>query len=348
MNLKFLYGLKENLEKVAVVNGQVLICTNSGEMFVDINDTRFEIADTDEIKRKLLTIAEGATKVEASEQNGYIKINGVETKVYELPTLKAENISDFAAAVKAVKVDAAVTADKVAHKLTVKVGGANVEFDGSAAQTADVDAAIEAAINAIPEQTDYTVTCTDADVEAAEGVPAFKRHTLTQNGKTICTIDVPKDLVIQSGRVENDKLILVLNDAANTEIEINVGDLIEYVTSGSADGDMVYVNIDENHKVTATITDGTITLAKLAQEVKDAIAEAKAKDGAGNVIVDTYAQKATTLEGYGITDAYTKDETAELDAVVLAEAQKYADEKVTSLVDGDIAAIKEALTWGTF
>lgn len=348
MNLKFLYGLKDNLAGAAVVNGQVLICTDTQEMFVDINDSRIEIADTDVIKQKLLTIAEGATKVEASATNGYIKINGVETKVYELPTLTAANISDFATAVKAVKVDAAVTADKVANKLTVKVGGANVEFDGSAAQTADVDAAIEAAINAIPEQTDYTVTCADTEVEATEGVPAFKRHTLTQNGKTICTIDVPKDLVVQGGRVEGDKLILVLNDANNTEIEINVGDLIEYVTSGSADGDMVYVNIDENHKVTATITDGTITLAKLAQEVKDAIAEAKAKDGAGNVIVDTYAQKATTLEGYGIADAYTKDDTAKLDAVVLAEAQKYADAQVTGLVDGDIAAIKEALTWGTF
>lgn len=337
MELKFLYGLKENLNKAAIVDGQVLICTNSGEMFVDLGGARYEIADTDEIKRKLEGIAEGATKVEASATNGYIKINDVEVKVYDLPDLTAADITDFAAAVKAVKVDAAVTADKVAHTLTVKVGGADVAFDGSANKTADVDAAIEAAIAAIPEQTDYTVTCADTDVEATDGVPAFKRHTLTQNGRTICTIDVPKDLVIQSGRVENDKLILVLNDAANTEIEINVGDLIEYVTSGSAVGDMVYVNIDENHKVTATITDGTITLAKLAQEVKDAIAEAKAKDGAGNVIVDTYAQKATTLEGYGIGDAYTKNQTTELDAVVLAEAQGYTDKTVA-----------DALTWGTF
>lgn len=201
MNLKFLYGLKENLEKAAVVHGQALICTNSGEIFVDINGARFEIADTDEIKRKLLTIAEGATKVEASEQNGYIKINGVETKVYELPTLKAENISDFAAAVKAVKVDAAGTADKVAHKLTVKVGGANVEFDGSAAQTADVDAAIEAAKYILPGATVEALggikSAADVDDKAAVNkvyvdattniaeVKAFSTDNLVQGAMTL-------------------------------------------------------------------------------------------------------------------------------------------------------------------
>ena len=41
---------------------------------------------TDEEGTKLLGITAGATKVEASEKNGYTKVNGVETKVYELPS----------------------------------------------------------------------------------------------------------------------------------------------------------------------------------------------------------------------------------------------------------------------
>ena len=41
---------------------------------------------TDEEGAKLLGITAGATKVEASEKNGYMKVNGVETKVYELPS----------------------------------------------------------------------------------------------------------------------------------------------------------------------------------------------------------------------------------------------------------------------
>ena len=43
-------------------------------------------ADTDELKAKLDAIAEGATKVEASETNGNIKINGTETTVYTEPS----------------------------------------------------------------------------------------------------------------------------------------------------------------------------------------------------------------------------------------------------------------------
>lgn len=41
---------------------------------------------TDVLLAKLNGIAEGATKTEASETNGNIKINGVETKVYSHPT----------------------------------------------------------------------------------------------------------------------------------------------------------------------------------------------------------------------------------------------------------------------
>ena len=41
---------------------------------------------TDALKAKLDAIAEGATKVEASETNGYIKVNGTETKVYTEPS----------------------------------------------------------------------------------------------------------------------------------------------------------------------------------------------------------------------------------------------------------------------
>lgn len=41
---------------------------------------------TDALLAKLNGIAEGATKVESSESNGYIKVNGTETRVYAHPT----------------------------------------------------------------------------------------------------------------------------------------------------------------------------------------------------------------------------------------------------------------------
>lgn len=51
---------------------------------------------------KLAGVSEGANKVEASESNGYIKIDGVETKVYTHPAKHTvSEISDFDASVKA-------------------------------------------------------------------------------------------------------------------------------------------------------------------------------------------------------------------------------------------------------
>lgn len=89
-------------------------------------------------------------------------------------------------------------------------------------------------------------------------------------------INIPKDMVVQEGSVVTDPegqpagtyIKLVLQNVTNP-LFINVGDLIEYVTSGSADGDMVFVTVDPvTHKVTAAITDGTITKAKLHTDLQ--------------------------------------------------------------------------------
>lgn len=95
-------------------------------------------------------------------------------------------------------------------------------------------------------------------------------------------INVPKDMVVESGTVETKDssgvwgpagtyIHLVLANTDDSDLYINVGDLIEYVTSGSQAGDMVFVSIDAQHRVTATITDGTITKAKLAAAVQNSL-----------------------------------------------------------------------------
>ena len=122
-------------------------------------------------------------------------------------------------------------------------------------------------VDGIPAQTDYTVTYSDEEVAATETTGAFKRHTLTQNGQTVCTIDIPRDLVIKSGRVdaETDELVLVLiNDE---EIRVDVSHLIEYVTGATAADGVITINISDDFVATATINDGTITSAKFAEDV---------------------------------------------------------------------------------
>ncbi len=458
------------------------------------------VADTE--ITKLAGVSEGANKVEASTNNGKIKIDGVETTVYTHPekhaiadvdglqdaldgfqakgdyaaddhkhvkaditdfahTHTASEITDFADAVADVKVDAAVSADsakKVENALTVKVGGEDVVFDGSAVKTADVDAAIEAAINAIPAQTDYTVTIT----EATDGLDAgiAKKYTFTQNGAEIGTINLAKELVVTAGSVKEvteadapyagakvgDKYIELVIANQDAPIYVPAKDLVDIYTAkdGAAE---VQVAISNTNEISATLVNGGITEEKLADGVKtklnkvyeevgvakglvDALADGQVKtnkeaidaindtdtgilkqakdyadslhadgdyakadhdhvaaditdfatevakvkvdeavkatqDGNGKVIADTYAEKATTLAGYGIADAYTKEETANQDAVVLAEAQKYADAAKAEAIaaaksetDGQIKAlaatvytkeeVEALLAWGEF
>lgn len=153
---------------------------------------------------------------------------------------------------------------------------------------------VDEKIGKIPAQIDYTVTVTPSDVE-----DYAKRYTIKQAATGLnVNIDIPKDMVVSSGRVVTNPdethtgtfLELTLANATNDKVYINVSDLIEYVTSGSKTGDMVVVDVSADHKVTATITDGTITKAKLATAVQTSLDKA-----------ETAIQQAglnSALEGY--------------------------------------------------
>lgn len=104
----------------------------------------------------------------------------------------------------------------------------------------------------------------------------------TSGGTTVnvgAAINIPKDMVVQAGSVVTKTaagdwgpagtyIELVLANADGDRLYIKVDDLIEYVTSGSQVGDMIVVSVDNSHQITATITDGTISKAKLSQGVQ--------------------------------------------------------------------------------
>ena len=100
------------------------------------------------------------------------------------------------------------------------------------------------------------------------------------------TIDIPKDMVVSAGEVKTviqantpyagaavgDKYIeLTLANANNSKLYIPANSLVEYVTSGSQIGDMIVISIDASHQVTASITDGTVTKAKLSSAVQSSL-----------------------------------------------------------------------------
>lgn len=238
-----------------------------------------------------------------SDAGTYVKESGFEDRVKGIKVTNAVNADEATHAANADEATHATNADAATHataagkvdtSITVRVGGADVVFDGSEAKTADVDAAIAAAIAEIPEPVDYTVTCADVDYEATEDAPAFKRHTLTQNGKQVCVIDVPRDLVIKSGSVdkENNELVLVLvNDE---EIRVDVSHLIEYVTGGTAADGVITVSVSDDFVATATINDGTITEAKLHKDVTDKLNKTWEEVGVAKELVDALAGEGNT------------------------------------------------------
>ena len=218
---------------------------------------------------------------------------------------------------------------------SITVGGTATEPTVKVAISADDGNALSLAADGlkvtIPEVTvpEYSIKKLDT---ATAGMSSS--YQLTKDGTGIgAIIDIPKDMVVKSGSVQTYEagslpagvteagtyIVLVLNDAEETKLYINVGNLIEYVTSGSAAGDMVFVNIDpQTHKVTATITDGTITEAKLHADVKgklakavSAIQEVGSGSANGTIAVDGTDVAVTGLADAAYTTVASLNETAQ-------------------------------------
>ena len=232
---------------------------------------------------------------------------------------------------------------------SITVGGTATEPTVKVAISADDGNALSLAADGlkvtIPEVTvpEYSIKKLDT---ATAGMSSS--YQLTKDGTGIgAIIDIPKDMVVKSGSVQTYEagslpagvteagtyIVLVLNDAEETKLYINVGNLIEYVTSGSAAGDMVFVNIDpQTHKVTATITDGTVTEAKLHADVKgklakavSAIQEVESGSANGTISVDGTDVAVTGLADAAYTTVASLNETAQ-NKVNTAKSELLGDE----------------------
>lgn len=220
----------------------------------------------------------------------------------------------------------------------------------------------------VPEVThpEYTI------VKKADSGDYAAVYQLTKDGTAVgADINIPKDMMVKSGSVQTYEagslpagvaeagtyIVLVLNDEAETKLYINVGNLIEYVTSGSAEGDMVFVNIDPlTHKVTASLTDGTVTEVKLHADVKaklakavSAVQEVKAGTANGTIAVDGADVAVTGLKSAAYAESSAFDAAGTADGVktaligaegdtstaaTIAGAKKHADEAAAAAKSG--------------
>ena len=149
----------------------------------------------------------------------------------------------------------------------------------------------------------------DATTVTADGTT----YRLKQNGKTIAQFNIAQDSFVTAGVarqataadvtaaganpgfVEGEWIVVLTvspKDQSEKDIYIPVNALVDSYTSGSQTGDMVVVGVDNStNKITATITDGTVTKAKLVQGVQDSLG-----------LADSALQGAT-LNGTSIVDA---------------------------------------------
>lgn len=227
-------------------------------------------------KTKLAGIATGAqvNKLES------VKVDGTALTIDEN---KAVNI-DLSAYAKTADMDKKV-ASVTAEDKSITVGGTATAPSVKVAIAAGEDNALTLAADGlkvvVPAAAEYSIKKLEA---ANEGMSAS--YQLTKDGKEVgAIIDIPKDMVVKSGTVVTKAeagawgeagtyLELTLANATSDKVYINVGDLIEYVTSGSTEEDSVQVAVSADHKVTASIKDGSIALGKLAAGVQTEINKA--------------------------------------------------------------------------
>ena len=322
------------------------------------------------------TLAEGTA-------NGTVKYDGVDVKVHGLGSAAYEDRTFLDAKIAEAK-KAGTDAQTAVNTLSGKVGtvpegktvigliadakkaGTDAQASvnaldtrvgvipsGSAATTV-VDY-VDKKIEAIPEQTDYSLTITNPASSDYAQVYEFK-----QLGKTIGTINIPKDMVVQSGTVETKTeagawgkagtyLHLVLANAENSSIYINVGDLIEYVSAGSGENDAIQISISADHKVSASVKNGSITLAMLAEAVQTEINKAHTHANKAELDKIAVGDKAKWDAMQGNAKTYTDNQIAEkigaLDGSAIATPE--ADDKISVLtgieeVDGKISKKSEA------
>lgn len=172
-------------------------------------------------------------------------------------------------------------------------------------------------------------------------------YHLTKDGSNVgAAINIPKDMVVESGSVvtnpegqpEGTYIELRLQNV-DEPLYINVTSLIEYVTSGSSVGDMVFVTVSDDHKITATITDGTITLAKLDASVQTSINKADSALQSADVTTGsengTIAIKGNDVPVAGLGSAAFEDSSAfDAAGVGAEEAAKVQTALLGSSSDG--------------
>lgn len=209
------------------------------------------------------------TRVEANETHATTYSAKVDTLVGEDANKSVRTIAAEEAAKKdqaiAEALKAGQDAQADADALEVDMG----DVDGLSTENKTVVGAINEVLAAVGTGGTAAVVTITTDT-TTEG--ALKSYTIKQGTTTVGVIDIPKDMVVQSGEVvtnpegqpEGTYIKLVLANATNDEIFVNVGTLVD-VYKAQANATQIQLAIDPStREISAAIVAGSVTATELA------------------------------------------------------------------------------------
>ena len=307
--------------------------TASGDLASDVATLQGQVADL--------------IKAVGAKAQGETAATGLYKEIADVLAVANGKVASVAAADKSVTIGGSATAPTV--KVAIASGDDNA-----------LTLASDGLKVVVPEVThpEYTI------VEDKTSTDYSAVYHLQKDGKNVgASINIPKDMVVKSGSVETKTasgawgepgtyLHLVLANATEDDIYINVGDLIEYVTAGTSPDGMVIVSISDDHQVTATLGNASITEAKLAKAVTDKLAKAvsavqKVEAGTenGSILVDDVKVSIPGLKSAAYTESSAYDaagtaagiktalegtSASDSSTATIAGAKKYAEEKASA------------------
>lgn len=320
------------LEFASGANSQVVLDVQNGKVTVSLAPTFVQsvndvIAEVAAIKGDYLTSADrtalegliSTAKAEAiAEVRGNASTDTKDSKTIEgvrkyvdAKTSDIASNSDFSVLkgrVDTIEGDYLKTADK--NELANSIKAISDDYLKGADKT-ELNQAIEAVGTRVTNEAPVTMT-------EAEGTGnVLKTYTFTQNGKTIGTINLAKELVVTSGEIveEGGVKYLELTIANQTEkVRIAVTDLVDVYKQGD------YITIAADNTISvdkAGIIEGLAT---------DANAQKYAKDAKDAAISDAEGKLAAAIEAE-VSRANAAYDAKNAASGALAEAKKYAEDE---------------------
>lgn len=367
----------------AYISGKVQDTNTTYKIVVDSENPRKFTLQAKELGSEtwtdVSTVTIPASALTTGTTNGTVNFNGTDVAVKGLGSAAYKDVADFdtsgaASAVLGKDTDAStentvygvkalantkVSSVEATVNKGIEIGGTGtsptvgIKLDSTAGNAATLSA--KGLMVTIPSADAYSVVKDETSSDYAAV------YHLTKNGSNVgVAINIPKDMVVSSGTVEvktttgdwgeaGTYLVLTLANATNDKVYINVGDLIEYVTGGTATDGIITTSVSDTFVLTATINDGTITLAKLNSDLQTAIGRANSSvqsvttgTANGTIKVDGTAVAVHGLKSAAYTESSAYDKAGAASAVLGTDT----DASTVVTVKGNrsaITAIQESL-----